>query len=233
MNKPEKAQENKHNNTNYSFIFKIILIGNSNTGKTSLINRYINNTFDDKYMCTVGVDFMMKKIQVDNIDLKLQIWDTAGMEKYKQITTSYYRGAQVAVVVFDLTCHNTFEAVKKWIDDFLMICNKNIKPIIALVGNKCDLANERKVTQEEIDKFMKINSNSYTYIEASAKSGVNVEELFIKLSKELLARCKSALLNKKNNGDNSLTPDDGVEVKITDTFHSLISQERQKKKCYC
>lgn len=232
MNKLENAQENKHNNTNYSFIFKIILIGNSNTGKTSLINRYINNTFDDKYMCTVGVDFMMKKIQIDNIDLKLQIWDTAGMEKYKQITTSYYRGAQVAVVVFDLTCHHTFEAVKKWIDDFLMICNKNIKPIIALVGNKCDLANERKVTQEEIDKFMKINSNSYTYIEASAKSGVNVEELFFKLSKELLARCKSALLNKKNNGDNSLTPDDGVEVKINDTFHSLISQERQKKKCY-
>lgn len=229
MNTTDNSKDNKHN-TNYSFIFKIILIGNSNTGKTSLINRYINNTFEDKYMCTVGVDFMMKKVQVDNIDLKLQIWDTAGMEKYKQITTSYYRGAQVAVVVFDLASHITFETVKKWIDEFLMICNKNINPIIALVGNKCDLVNEREVSQEEVDRFLGISNNNYTYIETSAKNGVNVEELFINLSRELLKRCKSSLLNKKKN-ENIFTSEEGIDVKITDTFHNLISKERKKKKC--
>ena len=85
------------------YIFKLILIGDSNTGKTSLINRYVHNTFDKKHMCTIGVDFMMKRLIVNNQPIKLQIWDTAGMERYKQITSSYYRGANGAVVVFDLS----------------------------------------------------------------------------------------------------------------------------------
>ena len=105
---------------------------------------------------------MMKSITYDSEVIKLQkLWDTAGMEKYKQITTSYYRGAQAAIVCFDLTNKNTFLSIVKWIDDFCQFYNPIYQRIIVVVGNKSDLIEAREVTQEEIDNFYK---NQWIYV---------------------------------------------------------------------
>ena len=120
--------------SSYQYLFKIILIGDSFTGKTSLINRYIHKSFADKYLCTIGVDFTMKAVELtDKTNIKLQIWDTAGMERYKQITTSYYRGAQACIIVFDLTNKYTFENLNKWVREYNKYHNPLFEKNIILV----------------------------------------------------------------------------------------------------
>ena len=154
MNNSNSQNENQDEET-FQFIFKLILIGNSGTGKTSIINRYINEKFEDSYKCTIGVDFILKKIKINNQNIKLQIWDTAGMEKYKQITTSYYRGSHGAIVVFDLTNKDSFNDVQKWVNDFYNITNQssNMRSVV-IVGNKSDLIEKREVNKDDIDKYI-------------------------------------------------------------------------------
>lgn len=198
MNKEKAAEQSSldqsDDDSNYNFIFKIILIGDSNTGKTSLINRFIYNSFDPNYMCTIGVDFMMKKVELDNSTIvKLQLWDTAGMEKYRQITANYFRGAQGAIVVFDLTNKESFNMIQKWIDFFYQTANTQFHRTIIVVGNKSDLTEERKVTPEEISKY--ISTNKFQYYETSAKYGSNVDNLFIDFTKQLVSKIKTTGLN--------------------------------------
>ena len=190
----ENINNNNSQNFTYQFIFKIILIGDTSTGKTSLINRYINKRFEDKYRCTIGVDFLMQKIYIDNTLIKLQIWDTAGMEKYKQITSSYYRGAQACIVVFDLTNIDSFYSLQQWVDDYCQI-SKNQNNIY-IVGNKCDL-NDFKVSKEDIMKFCQ-NNNGFKYLQTSAKTGEGVEKMFEDISNDLFEKYK----NKIKGGNN-------------------------------
>ena len=221
-------REKEKDNFSYQFIFKIILIGDANIGKTSLINRYVTNLFNEKYLCTIGVDFMMKSIIYDNQLIKLQIWDTAGMEKYKQITTSYYRGAQAAIVCFDLTSKSSFESVTKWIDDFSQFYNPIFHKTIILVGNKADLIEQREVTDVDIENFRKINN--YVYYEASAKTGENVETLFMELAKKLYSSYKS---NVDTQFKNALQIRKSV-LNGVDKFQSLIDKKesnKNKKSC--
>jgi small GTP-binding protein len=212
----EEDSDSVHKNDAYQFIFKIILIGDSNIGKTSLINRYINRNFTEKYICTIGVDFMMKTIIHESCRIKLQIWDTAGMEKYKQITVSYYRGAQAAIVCFDLTNMSTFKSVKRWIDDFNQ--NQPTGKLIIIVGNKSDLVEEREVSKEEIDKF--IEMNGYIYFECSARQGEGIDEMFLQLAKRLYEENKN---NKYNHRTTKL-----VDM---EKYSSLLN--KNNKKCNC
>lgn len=190
MSSQESTSLTENDENSYKFIFKIILIGDSGTGKTSLINRYIYNNFHEKYLCTIGVDFMMKKVVLDdNTVIKLQIWDTAGMEKYKQITSTYYRGAQGAIVVFDLSSQTSFNSVSKWVNDFKQISNPNYHQTIYIVGNKNDLVDKREVTQEDIDNYCEMNN--FAYLETSAKTGEGVEKMFMGFAKELVTKYES------------------------------------------
>lgn len=168
---------------NNQFIFKVILIGDSSTGKTSMIQRFINNTFEDKHLNTIGVDFFMRACDIEKHHIKLQIWDTAGTEKYRSISSSYYRGSHAAFIVFDLTCRNTFENVRNWVDSFRKNCNPQNKNNIILIGNKSDLTVERQVKQEEAEELAQ--TNEMIYWETSAKSGQNVEEVFSYVTKLL------------------------------------------------
>jgi small GTP-binding protein len=204
----------------YQYIFKVILIGEANVGKTSLINRYINRVFNDNYICTIGVDFMMKTINYKENKIKLQIWDTAGMEKYKQITVSYYRGAQAAIICFDLTSKASFINLDRWIKEFIQY-NPNNETIIVIVGNKCDLVSEREVTREEIDKFVALNN--YTYVETSAKAGENVDSIFNEIAERLFNSSKVHNLQKQNI---TLSKNDKVQ-------NIIFSMERNKKNCKC
>ncbi len=215
-------------NKPYSFIFKIILIGDSNCGKTSLINRYVKKTFSENYICTIGVDFLMKNIMIKSDLIKLQIWDTAGMEKYKQITTSYYRGAQAALICFDLTSKQSFLNVEKWVIEFNKNSNLIFKKIIYIIGNKSDLIEEREVSEEEINEYIK--RNNFSYYECSSKSGNNINNLFLDLTKYLYS-------NYKNNKDEEIK--NAVHIKRSTTGYNIdekylnILYNKDKKKCGC
>ena len=154
----------------YDYIFKLILIGSSGVGKTSILQRYIQKIFYDDYTCTIGVDFFMKSMKIDDKLIKLQLWDTAGTEKFKSITTGYYRGANAAFIVFDLTSRASFDAVPKWIEAYYRTNNENEKNVV-LIGNKSDLEELREVSTEEAQSYAEINNMAY--FETSAKLSVN------------------------------------------------------------
>ena len=168
----------------YEYIFKIILIGSSGVGKSSLIQRYTQKTFEDVYDCTIGVDFFTKTIDVNGKTVKLQIWDTAGTEKYRSITSSYYRGSHCALIVFDLTSKDSFESLPTWIENYYKNCNQEFDKNVILVGNKIDLSEKRDVTQEKINDFIKLNN--LVYFETSAKTGENVDESFQYIAQKLM-----------------------------------------------
>ena len=168
--------------SNYQYIFKLILIGNSGVGKSCILQRYIRHSFEESYKCTIGVDFLMKSVIINGITVKLQLWDTAGQEKYKSMVSSYYRGANVALIVFDLTSRPSFDALPLWIENFYK--NGPEQKNIILIGNKKDLVDERQVTQEEAEMFAE--TNNMIYFETSAKDGDNIDYVFNYAAEKLL-----------------------------------------------
>ena len=186
----------------YDYIFKLILIGSSGVGKTSILQRYIQKIFNDDYTCTIGVDFFMKSMKIDDKLIKLQLWDTAGTEKFKSITTGYYRGANAAFIVFDLTSRKSFESVSEWIENYYKFSNPDYERHVILIGNKSDLKNERIITEDEIDDFVKLNK--IKYFETSAKNGENIDESFLFIAEQLMkdADEKGILYNEKSGNIN-------------------------------
>ena len=180
-------EENK-----YEYIFKIILIGSSSVGKSSILQRYIQKVFNESYSCTIGVDFFMKSLDIGDKSIKMQLWDTAGTEKFRSITTGYYRGANAAFIVFDLTSKQSFECLNEWIENYYKYSDPNSEKNVVLIGNKCDLVDRREITQEEIDKFIK--DNNIMYYETSAKTGQNIDECFYFIAEKLVKQFE----NKEN-----------------------------------
>jgi small GTP-binding protein len=174
---------NKSSNpSDYQYIFKLILIGNSGVGKSSIIQRYMKNTFEESYKCTIGVDFLMKTLNLNGKTVKLQLWDTAGQEKYKSMVASYYRGANVALVVFDITNHASFDSLPVWIENYYK--NGPEEKNIILIGNKKDMEESRQVTRQEAEIFSE--TNNMMYFETSAKEGDNIEYIFTYAAEKLL-----------------------------------------------
>ena len=197
----------------YNYIFKIILIGNSNVGKSSILKRYIQKVFDDNYSCTIGVDFFMKSITIGEKTIKLQLWDTAGTEKYRSITTGYYRGANAALVVFDLTSKKSFTALNEWIQNYYKYSNPDSVKNVVIIGNKCDLTESREVTEEEINDFIK--DNNITYFETSAKDGKNIDECFNHMAQKLIEQYENndnELVKRKDLISNESLKDNAVNI---------------------
>lgn len=123
----------------YDYVFKFVIIGSSCVGKSSILKRFADDEFEDSYISTIGIDFRFKSIVIDECFIKLQIWDTAGQERFRAITNAYYRGAQGAIIVYDLTKSRTFDNLSKWLSEL----RDNAEPdiTIMLLGNKCDLEN--------------------------------------------------------------------------------------------
>ena len=198
----------EENEKKYDYIFKLILIGNSCVGKSSIIQRYIQKTFNDEYTCTIGVDFFMKTLDINDNLIKLQLWDTAGTEKFKSITTGYYRGANAAFVVFDLTSRISFDSVSEWIQNYYYYSNPNSEKNVVLIGNKSDLKENREISDEEINKFA-INNN-IKYFETSAKNGNNIEECFYYIAEKLMKDMKE---KGEDNNDNNIIKNDNLKNK--------------------
>ena len=199
----------EENEKKYDYIFKLILIGNSCVGKSSIIQRYIQKTFNDEYTCTIGVDFFMKTLDINDNLIKLQLWDTAGTEKFKSITTGYYRGANAAFVVFDLTSRISFDSVSEWIQNYYNYSNPNSEKNVVLIGNKSDLKENREISDEEINKFA-INNN-IKYFETSAKNGNNIEECFYYIAEKLMKDMKEK--GEDNNDNNNIIKNDNLKNK--------------------
>jgi Ras-related protein Rab-1A len=167
---------------NVDNVFKILIIGDSNVGKSSLLIRFSDNEYYNNYITTIGLDFRTKKININNKIIRLEIWDAAGQERFRALTKLYYRNCCGVLLVFDITDEKSFINVKNWINEFNKHCeNPNVSKI--LIGNKCDLISEKKVSYEEIDKLCLIYN--LNYIETSAKENINVELSFNQLGKEI------------------------------------------------
>jgi len=166
----------------YDILFKVCILGDNYVGKATLVHRYLTKVFKEDLKKTIGVDFHVKTISIDTangpIRCKLQLWNTGGQERFSSITFMYYRGSLGVVLVFDLTNSDSFEHLPQWIEEVRPHVKDKI-PIL-LVGNKCDLLNQRAVFREEIDKFAK--DFNLTYVETSAKTGYGVEECFSTLA---------------------------------------------------
>lgn len=165
-------------------LLKIIILGDSYVGKTSLLERYTKNKFNTHYKATIGTDFLSKEIFIDNQLITLQIWDTAGQERFFSLGNSFYRGADGVILTYDLTKRASFDNLQVWYDEFLVTSgNKKSFPFI-IVGNKCDI-DDVKVQPSFVSSWMAKNDLT-EHITVSAKTNENVDSMFIKLIKKIL-----------------------------------------------
>jgi Ras-related protein Rab-11A len=208
--------------SNYNLIFKIVLIGDSNVGKTNILSKYLQNEFNPDSKATVGVEFGSKTFNINDNVIKAQIWDTAGTEKYRSITNAYYKGAKGAFVVYDITKKSSFNNIDKWLFDLKNNGDENIN--IILVGNKIDLENDRDVTTEEGEKKAILNKASF--IETSAKNGNNIEKAFNLMIENVYENFKKENENKENIDLNGINKEKTLDLNSSNNENQI-----KKKKC--
>lgn len=173
---------------NYKYLFKILVIGDAGVGKTSLIRRFTKGYFSENTSATIGVDFAVKTLNIHGDKVNLQCWDTAGQEKFRSITQSYYRNADAVIMVFDITNRGSFASIPQWLVDVQRYTSKNV--IKVLVGNKTDLKGAiRKVSTRSAANLAEFED--LLYLETSAKWDDNVEMLFTELSEQLRENAKN------------------------------------------
>jgi len=177
----------------YDRLFKILLIGDSGVGKSCVLLRFADDSYSEQYISTIGVDFKIKTMELaqpsgESIKAKLQIWDTAGQDRFRTITSSYYRGAQGIIVVFDVTDRDSFEHVSAWMAEVERYAGSDVNTL--LIGNKKDLEDQRAVTFEEGEALAQ--TYKIRYVETSAKENVNVEEAFRVMANEIDSRLQAA-----------------------------------------
>ncbi|MFX1574163.1 MAG: Rab family GTPase [Promethearchaeota archaeon] len=167
------------------FVFKITILGEAAVGKTSLINMFCEETFQEDYKPTLGANIVRKDVNLENAKVRLIMWDLAGQEKYSVIRSMYFQGCEGALLVYDVTRYNTFDCItSKWLRDFKKYVRK--EGVYILIGNKTDLKDERVVPTEKGQELAKkINANNF--IETSAKLGENIEEAFLLLVNQILS----------------------------------------------
>jgi len=163
------------------YLFKIVIIGDSSVGKSNLLVRFTRNEFNEKSKATIGVDFGTKSIEINGKMVTAQCWDTAGQERFRAVTSGYYRGAVGAMIVYDITSKVTFKNVTRWLNELREMADHDI--LIMMVGNKCDLEQQREVPTKEAEVFAE--ANKISFLETSALNGSNVNQAFETLLREI------------------------------------------------
>eukprot|EP01010_Urceolus_cornutus_P000906 NODE_1411_length_930_cov_270.926220_g1088_i0.p1 GENE.NODE_1411_length_930_cov_270.926220_g1088_i0~~NODE_1411_length_930_cov_270.926220_g1088_i0.p1 ORF type:complete len:245 (+),score=45.46 NODE_1411_length_930_cov_270.926220_g1088_i0:61-735(+) len=161
--------------------YKLVFLGDQSVGKTSIITRFMYDTFDKQYQATIGIDFLSKTMYLEDRTVRLQLWDTAGQERYRSLIPSYIRDSSVAIIVYDIANQQSFSNTNKWLEDVRLERGSDV--IIMLVGNKTDLAEKRQVSVEEGES--KAKEYDVMFIETSAKVGFNIKALFRKIANQL------------------------------------------------
>jgi len=190
----------------YDYLFKLLLIGDSGVGKSCLLLRFADDTYTESYISTIGVDFKIRTLELDGKTVKLQIWDTAGQERFRTITSSYYRGAHGIIVVYDVTDQESFNNVKQWMNEIDRYANEKVNKM--LVGNKCDLTSKKVVQMEDAKQYAE--TLGIPFLETSAKDSTNVEQAFITMAAEIKARMAQA--PAKAGGASTIQVGKGAEV---------------------
>uniref|UniRef100_UPI00398E533D ras-related protein Rab-25-like n=1 Tax=Pristiophorus japonicus TaxID=55135 RepID=UPI00398E533D len=205
----------------YSFVFKVVLIGESGVGKSNLLSRFTRNEFNHDSRTTIGVEFSTRSVTVNGVTVKTQIWDTAGLERYRAITSAYYRGAVGALLVYDISKHLTYESVERWLNELLDHADNSL--VVMLVGNKTDLSEIRAVPMEEAKSFAE--KHKMLFMETSALDSTNVEPAFQTVITEIFHRRSQNRGNKQ--GTNS------VSLATNSFTNEGASEEVPTKKVCC
>ena len=196
-------------NEKESLKLKIVIIGDAGVGKTSMIQQFVNRKFDKRYEETIGVEFQVKTFKINDTITKIEIWDTAGSERFASITKNYYRGADGALIVYDISNKTTFDNVENWFNDLKNACKE--EAFIILIGNKNDLENQRQVSNNMLINLGK--NLGIAVMETSAKDDYNINESFYLLIKEIYRKFV------KNNGSSNEKNDigEGMVLKVENT----------------
>ena len=168
----------------YSQTLKLIVIGHTSVGKTSVISSFSDSSFKVDVLHTVGVDYQSKVVKWRDESIKLQIWDTAGQERFRTLTQGFYRGAAGILVVFDITEMRSFDQIPFWVESIHENCPN--PPVVFLIGNKIDLNHNRAVTTDRAERIAK--QYGFMYMECSAKMKINIDEIFIKLVESIMEK---------------------------------------------
>ena len=213
---------------NFDLSFKLIIVGDSGVGKSCLSIKASRNYFEDFYSPTVGFEFLTFNVKVEDKTVKLQIWDTCGQEVYRSLISSFYRSASLAIVVYSVDDENSFNNIEKWLNDIKTQSNPDGK--IFLIGNKADLEDKRKVTKEAGQNFANAHNISF-FTESSAKTGLNVQNIFIEAAKILYVQHEEIKNRISRPGSWSAT------ISVQDEPNKLILENedeesrKPKKKC--
>lgn len=200
--------------------FKIILVGNSSVGKTSLINRYMGFGFEENYPCTINADFKIKSLTMDEVTgAELTVWDTCGQEKYKALTRQYFKDAHGVILLYDVTNEESFKGLTSWLTEIRNNSNKDVS--IILVGNKIDL-DDRKITKEVASEFA--IKNGLFYFETSSKDGINIDVPFDNVAKDIIKKIKENADNESN---------ETVEQKLERIKERNIIERKREKEVKC
>ena len=183
------------------YIIKLLTLGETEVGKTSIVLRYSDDKFHDNKIATIGIDFKIKIIKKGNEKIKVSIYDTAGQERFKNIVKHYYKGANGVLLIYDITKRDTFEKLEFWLEDLKENSDNLNNLFIYLIGNKNDLEERREVDFEEANNFAK--EKNIPYIEVSAKTGNNIKKLFDEMIKGTLTKIIT-FEKKENNLSNSI-----------------------------
>jgi len=213
--------------SNFNYLLKYVIIGDSGVGKSNILLRFINDTFSEEFKSTVGVEFAAKNILINKNMYRVQVWDTAGQETFRSISRAYYKNSVCACVVYDISNYSTFESIQSWIDDCKIQSSKSI--LLILIGNKADLNDDRQVTYEEGEQFAK--RNNMIFLESSAKTGYNIKEIFHKSVKQI----DQNILDNKYDLENESC---GIRVgegrsSFTINGDDIVSNKKKKKKKCC
>lgn len=185
----------------YDHLFKLLIIGDAGVGKSSILLRFTDDSFDDHIQSTIGVDFKVKHMDVRDKRVKLTVWDTAGQERFRTLTSSYYRGAQGVVLVYDVTQRDSFENLEQWLKEVKLHTSESGEGVVKLlVGNKIDL--ERNVSREEAEDWAR--SQGMMFLEASAKTKLGIRQCFLEVVQKILE--SPAILNNTTPGRPKMVP---------------------------
>ena len=179
---------------NFNYLLKYVIVGDASVGKSNLLLRYTHGQFRDEYQLTIGVEFGSNNIVIDNSVFRIQIWDTAGQENFRSITRSYYKNSACALIVYDITNRASFESLADWIEDCKNSSPKTV--FMVLIGNKCDLEQNREINEEEGREFAE--KNGMLFFETSAKTGQNVEEVFKQSASNIAKKIKENYYDLEN-----------------------------------